>query len=374
MKQDNHRLVKAPAALAVAAAGAAVFLLGLRLAPARAWAGLLVANFFLLGLSVFAGVFLSIQRLASATWHERFRPLVAAFAGYLPIGAAITAFLLLGARRLYPWAGPDAAHDAFAAARASVLNLPFFAARSAVYLTVWYLAMRPILRNDAAHKASKRPAALFLLLFAATFTLASMDWLMALVPHWSSTIYPWYLFGGVFVSGFAALSVLLVLLRRRGLFQDVTQSQLHDLGKCLFAFSFFWGYLWFSQYLLIWYTNIPEETAFYAAQLTGGWKLLFWANPIVNFVAPFLLLLTASAKQDERRLLAVGALVLAGRWLDYGLLVLPPVLGTAPSWAWLEAASLAGLGAVFLLVVDVRLRAKAPAPALEPATVLEAEP
>ncbi len=373
MKSQPAALPRPALLAAVAAGGGALFAVGLRLEPARAWADLLAVNFYLLSMSLFAGVFLAIQRLTSSTWHAPLRRVVAALAAYLPVGALVTGLLLLGVPHLYPWARPGAAQDAYLRAHAAVLNRPFFAGRAAVYLLVWGVLMQPLLRRPEPGGASKRAAAVFLVSFAATFTLASVDWLMALVPHWASTLFPWYVFGGLFAGGFAAMAALLVLLRRAGLCREVGPSQLHDVGKCLFAFSFFWGYLWFAQYLLIWYTNIPEETAFYAAQLSGGWRFLFWANPLLNLVAPFLLLLTAAAKKSEGRLLTAGLVVLLGRWLDLYLIVMPPTAPAASLPGWLELGAVAGLGGAFLLAFGAAVRAGAGAPetASEPGSVLE---
>jgi hypothetical protein len=329
-----------------ALAGAAAFLGAVAFFPRRAWADLLLANFYFLGVSLFAAVFLAIQALTTAHWHESFRRIFSSMTSYIPVGAALTGVLLFGTRALYFWAGPQSGADVFVSRRSAYLNPAFFALRAAFYLAVWYFSARAVVKPRVPHR--KGPAAAFLVLFALTFTLASIDWLMTLQPHWASTIFPWYVFGGAFINGLAVTALFLVLLRRRGEFAAVTENQRHDLGKYVFAFSFFWGYLWFSQYMLIWYTDLPEEIKFFAVQLTPAWKNLFWSNVLINFAAPCLLLLTAAAKKNEKVLLAAGAFLVLGHWLDLYLLIMPPVLGVQPQIGWPEIGIFVGVAALFL--------------------------
>jgi Ni/Fe-hydrogenase subunit HybB-like protein len=190
---------------------------------------------------------------------------------------------------------------------------------------------------------------------------------MSLEPKWYSTIYPWYVFAGAFEAGIAGLVVLLMLLRKRGILTEVNEHHLHNLGKLLFAFSVFWAYLWFSQYLLIWYSNIPEETTFYVRRLSSGaWASLFWLNLVANFGVPFALLLAVSRKKKESLLLGAGVLLLAGHWLDLYMLVMPPVLGASPRLGLLEVLIFAGLAAVYLFLFDRSFAAADPLPVGDP--------
>ncbi len=167
-----------------------------------------------------------------------------------------------------------------------------------------------------------RSAVFFLLLFALTISVASWDWTMSLEPEWFSTMRGVYGFAGTFLGGIAAISVLAILGGDR-LGRSLTSNQRHDLGKLLFAFSMFWAYIWFCQYMLIWYANIPEETPYFFTRLHEGWAFLFWLNPVLNFVLPFLVLLSAHTKRNPTVLLQVALLVLAGRFLDVYLMVVP---------------------------------------------------
>ncbi|MBI2362833.1 MAG: hypothetical protein HYV15_05565, partial [Elusimicrobia bacterium] len=192
----------------------------------------------------------------------------------------------------------------------------------------------------------------FLVVFGLTFSLASVDWLMSVEPHWFSTIFPWYQFGGAFASALAAAAVLCILLRRRGVLPELGPAHLHDLGRLMFAFSSFWAYLWFSQYLLIWYSNIPEETVFFAARSTGGWMGLMAASLALNFAGPFVVLLRAESKRREGPLLLAAGMMLAGRAVDLCVTVMPAVAPGPMRPGGVEPFILMGAGALFVLAFD----------------------
>ena len=190
----------------------------------------------------------------------------------------------------------------------------------------------------------------FLVLYAITNAVASWDWGMSLEPEWFSTMYAVYVFAGTFLGGIAAVALLVLTLERNGqLARRPKPAALHDLGKLLFAFATFWAYIWFCQYMLIWYANLPEETGHYAARLSGGWSMLFYLNPILNWVVPFVVLLSAGTKRHAPTLAPVAIVVLLGRWLDCFLLV-APAAGPLPGFPTAAvAASLAVLGGMGLL-------------------------
>ena len=332
---------------ALAALGVLAFVVGLRLWPERAWADLLVANVLLTTLSLGAVVFVASQHLSAATWSVALRRVFEAMFSYLPLGALLSAALLLGARFLYPWAGPGGA----ALSKGGYLTVLGLGARAAFCWASWLVLSRRL-----AARADRASSAVFLLAFAPTFTLFSVDWLMSLEPRWTSTLYAWYVFAGAFSGGLAAATALLLWVRRRGALGAVNEHHLHDLGKCVFAFSCFWAYLWFSQGLLIWYSNLPEETSYYVHRMTGGWAVLFWLNPVLNFVVPFTLLLSARAKKSRQVLFAACVVVLAGRWLDLYVLVMPGIAGASAQFAVADLAICAGLSAAALLLFDRAFR------------------
>lgn len=372
--RESHLLAGGRRWLLVAvAAGLIAFVLGLQLRPAQAWSALLVSSFFFLTVALGGLVFLAIMYVSNAGWHTVFKRVPEALTACLPVSALSMLAVLAGVRWLYPWAHADAAlHDEALAAKAPYLNTGFFAARMVGVLALWVffalMMRRSSLRQDrdADVKHTRRNvvlSAVFLALFPFSFSMASIDWLMSLEPHWASTIVGLYHIAGLLSAAVAAVLVVVVLLRRRGTLHGITETHLHDLGKLLFGFSTLWAYLWFSQYLLIWYTNLPEETTHYLARLQGSTSFLFVLNVVLNWVIPFVVLLGRPAKRSERILLWVSVVVLAGRWLDIHLQVVPavvPVSGQGPvGIGVLDVLLLLGLGAAFLLVTDRALR-KAP--------------
>ena len=356
-----------------AAAAGVLFVIGAWLSPARGGAGLLLANFYFVSLALSALLFISFQNLSSAGWPALFRRVPEAMASYLPLGAAATAAVVFFARSFYPWAAPGAA--ASLGGKAAYLNVGMYALRAAVIWAAWLLLSRRLVGLSrgqdktggvGATRLAVATSAAFVIVYALTFTVASVDWMMSLEPKWVSTLYPWFLFAGLFESGLAALVVLVILLRRRGFFHELNENHLHDLGKYVFAFSCFWTYLWFCQYLLIWYANLPDETTHFVLRSTPGWRCLFWLNPVVNFILPFALLLPAKRKRREKTLLAGAAVVLVGRALDLYVLIMPPVFRSHASLGLAEPAAFVGLAALFILSFDRSFSSAPPEPARDP--------
>jgi len=356
---------------AMAAAGALALIAGALVAPQRAWANLLLASFLLIGLGLAGLLFVALEYVTHAGWSVAFRRVPEAMAGALPFGAAGLALVLVLGAGIYPWT-----HEPLHGFKAWWLSTPFFALRAAFYVLLWVLLGWAIIRTsrrqdtdgDVAHTYRNiRTSIVFVLVFSITFWLASYDWIMSLEPHWASTIFGIYNFAGLFASGLAALILLVIWLRRSGPLRDfVTAEHLHDLGKLYFAFSTFWMYIWFSQYMLIWYANISEEAVHYARRQQGAWGTLFVLNMVLNWVVPFLALLGKRAKRDPRILAKVAAVGLAGRWLDLYLMITPAVTPGAPLFGPIEIALAAGAGSVFLLAFLRGLRQAPPVPVQDP--------
>ncbi|MCC7176240.1 MAG: hypothetical protein IT159_13700 [Bryobacterales bacterium] len=352
----------------LAGVGVLSLLAGAALAPERAWGSLFMASYALVCLGLSGTFFIALTYACGASWAVALRRIPEAMSAVMPFGAVGVAAVLLFRPSLYPWTHEAAAHE-LSGFKAAWLNWPFFLARAAVYFAVWLLFTRLIVRTSRAQDRDGDPAhtfrntklsVAFLPLFAVTFSMASVDWIMSLEPEWYSTIFGVYTFSGLFSSGLAVIILLAIWMRRTGPLRDfVTEEHLHDLGKLLFAFATFWMYIWFSQYMLIWYANMTEETVHFIARQRSFWLPLLVLNVILNWGIPFLALLPKFTKRTPSTLAKVAAVVIAGRWLDLYMMVQPTVTAGAITFPWIELGVMAGAGA---LVVVVFLRAFRQAP------------
>jgi len=346
--------------------GATTLVAGLFFASQRTWLNLLLISYYLVGLAMAGMVWIAIQYVSGAHWSTALRRVPEAMAGLLPFGALGILSVLLLHSSLYPWTAGlhiDAEAPGF---KLMWLSLPFFRIRALVYLLGWLgfsWAMLRISRQQDSDgdmgytRRSAALAALFLVFFGITFWLASFDWIMSLEPEWYSTIFGFYNFAGAFLSGLATLTLLLIRLREATALKDVIRDEhLHDVGKLLFAFSTFWAYLWFSQYMLIWYANLPDETVYYVRRLQGFWQPLFVLNLFLNWVVPFFALLPKMNKQRVGILVRVSIVLLVGRWLDLYLMIMPSFSGGKPHFGVWELGLVAGLVGVFGLGFFAALR------------------
>ena len=360
--------------------GVGTLAFGLWLAPQQTWATFLLVNLYLLGLGLGGLVWLSLHYLTAARWSESLKGIPCAMSMVLPVGAIGLLAVLLCRPSLYSWTSAGFTDEPASPLRHLWLTRPFFLLRAVIYLGLWVafaaaflkISRRAELAREAA--AARRRVALsgaFLVVFGITLWLASHDWIMSLEPDWTSTIFGVYNFAGLFLSSLAATTLLVVWLGSRGdsTFR-VTESQLHDLGTLLFAFSSFWMYLWFCQYWLIWYVNNPEETAYFVKRSHGNWPALSLFNLTFNWAVPFIVLLFRSAKRSPRILGIVALVVLIGRWLDLTMMIFPSQENAVPAFGAIEAGLLVGASGVFLLTVFFTLGklSQFAVPAPDPAT------
>jgi hypothetical protein len=308
----------------------------------RSWLMLLLFSYLLIGMSLAGAVFIALHYVIGAAWSTAVRRIAEAMAILLPIGGGGVLAVLFLHPGVYPWT----AMQDLPAFKQVWLSIGFFRIRAIFYLLVWTAFIWALLRSsrrqdgdsDVAHtRSNTRVSAAFLVVFGITFWLASYDWIMSLEPDWASTLFGMYNFAGMFLAGLAVLSLLTIYLRGRQPMAGIIVSQhLHDLGKLVFAFSTFWMYLWFSQYMLVWYANIPEETVYFVRRWQGAWAPLFLLNVALNWVVPFLVLLPRTNKQNPGILAKVCLVVLAGRFLDLWLMVAPPFQAGRPQFGFAE--------------------------------------
>jgi hypothetical protein len=353
---------------------------GLIIEPHRTWAALLLVSNYLVGLALGALVLVALHYVTGAQWSTPLRCVPEAMALVLPVAALGVLAVLVLQPSLYPWT--TSSHETPSPLRAFWLERPFFLIRAVVYIALWsafaLLMVRASRRQDhsggrfAIGPASPDPQASakavrlsagFLVVFGITCWLSSYDWIMSLEPDWSSTIFGVYNFAGLFLSALAAVTLVAVCLARHpSLAGVVTKERLHDLGTLLFGFSSFWMYTWFCQYMLIWYTNHPEETAYLRRRWEGDWPMVGLLDVILSWGIPFVVLLFRSAKRNALVMACVAVVILAGRWLDLSLMILPSQGERLAVPGAMEAGLVLGAAGIFGLTI-LRALARTPFPA-----------
>ncbi len=325
-----------------------------------------------------------IQHVTGATWSVVIRRLAEALAANLPWLALLLIPILLGMGHLYHWTDTEhVAHDPLLTAKAPYLETKFFLIRMAFYFIVWSLLARYYFKHSCAQDKSgdvihtqrmERLSGPAIVIFALTSTFASFDLLMSLDPHWFSTMFGVYFFAGSAVAVFSLLALWANLLQKAGILSKViTREHYHDLGKLVFAFVVFWAYIAYSQYMLIWYGNIPEETGWYLARQTGGWTQVTVLLLFGHFLAPFLGLLSRFPKR-QMLLLVPGALwVMFMHWVDIYWLVMPNFSEGRVPLHPLDLTLFVGLGGVTTALVMWRLRKLACIPEQDPRLVASLE-
>lgn len=361
----------------LALVGLAAFVAGLSLEPQRTWVDLLVVGNYLVGVGVSGLLLVALHYVTGARWSLPLKRVYEAMSAIL-LPAAIVLIVVLASRpSLYSWAVSPGVVGSESPLRHWWLNRPFFLARSVVYLVLWTGFAVAIVRNsrrqdtnDDARPTRRniRLSALFLVVFGITVWLSSYDWIMSLDPEWASTVFGVYSFASLFLSGLAACILLVVWLRRTLSLEEVfSDDLLHDLGTLLFAFSSFWMYIWFCQYMLIWYVNIPEETIYLRQRQQGGWLGVLLLDLTLNWALPFAVLLFRSAKRNPRVLSIIALIVLAGRWIDLYVMTFPSLPTVAPAFGFIEAGLILGTAGLFLAVVFRALSRASLVPLRQPA-------
>jgi hypothetical protein len=370
----NRIPVVAGAVALLGAAGCAILGAG---NPKQFFFSWLVAFLFFLSLSLGALFFVLIQYAAQGGWGVVLRRIGETAFATLPVMAALFLPLLLGLRDLYSWSLPGAAeHDALLRWKAPYLNVPFFLMRAALYFGSWSFIALMYYRGSRGQDATgdplvsarlRRLAGPALIVLGVTQTFASIDWIMSLTPHWYSTIFGVYFFAGSFVGFIALLSVVSVAMRRAGLLATaITAEHLHDVGKLLFGFTAFWAYIAFSQFLLIWYANMPEETIWYKARLEGSWLNVSLFLMAGHFAAPFFFLMGRSVKRTGATLALGGAWLLAMHAVDLYWQVMPTLHPHGPSVSALDVAAFLAVGGSFVAAAGWLLRRQALVPLGDP--------
>lgn len=347
---------------ALVAIGLLTFVVGLMKNQDRLWTSYLVAFFFFSAMAISGLFWIAINNVARAGWSVSIRRFAEATTSFIPailIGGLI---LLIGFKHLYPWANPEiVAENPVIAAKTGYLNSGFFVVRLFIFaigcMIFRYVIVGNSLKQDQTgdqNLTNKNvgPAVGFIVFFALAFSLFSVDLLMSLLPTWYSTIFGIYTFSGMFQAGLAFLAIVIVLMKRHGFVKGyVTDEHQHDVVKYLKGFSIFWAYIAFSQFMLMWYANLPEETEYYIMRAQGGWMGVSAALLIFRFIVPFLALLPRGAKRNDSQVLLVSALVLVMQYVDIYWMVYPNFFDGQVTFGFWEIGIFAGFAGLFLLSI-----------------------
>jgi len=374
----GHSWNRLPAVGAACAVGGAVACA--ILAPGNAkqfFFSWLVSFLFFLTLALGALFFVLIQYATQGGWGVVLRRIGETAFAALPLMALMFVPVLFGLHDLYEWTHTEAvARDALLQWKTPYLNVPFFLTRAVIFFGAWSAIALFYFRASRGQDATASPvtsarlrrlAGPAIIVLAVTQTFAAIDWIMSLTPHWYSTIFGVYFFAGSFVGFIALLSVAAVAMRGAGLLEDViTDEHLHDVGKLLFGFTAFWAYIGFSQFFLVWYANLPEETVWFKARLEGSWRNVSVLLMVGHFAVPFFYLMGRAVKRRGATLAIGGAWLLAMHFVDLYWQVMPTLHPGGVRVSALDVAAFFTVGGAFLALAGWLMRRQALVPIGDP--------
>ena len=338
-----------------------------------AWTSLLFNNYFFLGISIFAVFFVALQHVAEAGWSTVIKRVPEAIMTFLPYTCAVMIFIVVAAilhwNHIYHWmeegimteGAPN--YDKIIAGKEAYLSPIFFLVRSLIYVSVWIYCAKRLrdisLQGDLEGGLGKKSynkgitvSAWFIVFFAISSSTASWDWIMSIDTHWFSTLFGWYIFSEWSAIGFTTILLFCLFLKKQGYLPDLNESIIHDLGKFVFAFSVVWTYMWFSQFMLIWYANIPEEVTYFMERIElPNYNFLFWFSAAINFVIPTIVLMSRDAKRNTNFLIFASITILIGHWINSYLLFAPGTLHDHGHLGFTELGMGLGFLGLFLFIV-----------------------
>ena len=354
----------------------------------RLWAALWMNNVYFTGIAIIGVFFVTYQYVAQAGWSSSIKRIPETFGYFLPyMGGMMLLTFLLGGHDLFHWTHTDVYKagtehfDKIISGKQGYFFFPlsgesgipvFWLLRFVIYFGAWYYIFLQIRKHSLAEDLQADPehthyykqtfwSTIFIIVFAVTSSTSAWDWVLSIDTHWFSTMFGWYVFASWHVTGLAVITLTVVLLKEAGYLKVVNDSHLHDLGKFMFAFSIFWTYIWISQFLLIYYANIPEEIIYWLQRWKGGEKYgfsytpVFFLNLFANFVFPFLFLMTRDAKRRMILLKVAACGIIAGHWLDFYLMVEPGTNGAYGNIGFVELGTTAIYAGAFIYVIGTQL-------------------
>ncbi|NQX86088.1 MAG: quinol:cytochrome C oxidoreductase [Flavobacteriaceae bacterium] len=332
----------------------------------RPYAALYVAAFFFFMIALGTLAFYGVQRASMAGWSPLLFRVMEAITYYvLPGGLLVLLVAYISDTHVFIWMNENMSlkghedYDKLVAGKVGWLNKSGFMIRGIIYLAGWslyrYFSRKFSLAQDNAEddrnfKKNFRISAAFLVFYIYTESMMSWDWIMSVDPHWFSTLFGWYVFASMFVSGITVIALITIYLKSKGLLEEVNDSHLHDLAKFMFGISVFWTYLWFSQFMLIWFADIPEEVTYYVTRIED-YKLPFFGMLLLNFIFPFLVLMNSDYKRIPWFIVMAGVIILIGHYMDVYNMIMPATVGDRWGFGLAEISAIAFFAGLFMLCV-----------------------
>ncbi|MGD0753987.1 MAG: hypothetical protein ABR927_02915 [Bacteroidales bacterium] len=356
--------------LLLIAIGVVTIIFGLITDRKTTWANYLIVNYYFFSLAMGGAFFFVVQSISQSGWSSAFKRVSEAMMSYIPFAALFFLMLWFGMKDLYQWTHKEAvALDPILQHKSVFLNIPFFFARMIIYFLLWIgfvWKLRQIsLREDLADPANTNDimvlfgktelySKIFIFILAVTFSLSAIDWIMSLDVKWYSTIFALKNMVAAFLHGVSILALIVFILYKKGYFPFFNEYHLHDFARYIFMFSIIWGYFWFAQFMIIWYGNIPEETAYYSLRWQEGWKVLFFLEIVLNWLIPFMVLLPVKASRNMTLITVVIIFLIIGQYIDLFVQIIPGTTG-ALKFGWISAGTFLGYAGLFALVVATTL-------------------
>jgi hypothetical protein len=342
----------------------------------RFWAVLLHDSVFFTLITTVSIFIQAATSLAQAAWLTAYRRVPEAIGANVWLFGSIAAVIMLLivftfnvhgvdgkiVNPIYQWVNP--AGDKILEGKSAFLNKGMFVGFTLVTIGLWAFFGRKFRAMSIAQESAPkndtkiywkvfRLSGVFLFVYALTqMSTAPWLWIMSVQPHWYSTLFSWYTFASAFVSGMSLILLWVVYLKNQGNLGLVTTEHMHDLGKFMFAFSIFWTYLWFAQYMLIWYANIPDETVYFKLRQQGPYSVIFYANFIINFCMPILIIMSRPSKRNYFTITFMAMVIIFGHWLDYYQMIMPGPLGENWHINWYEIGIFMGFAGLLIFSVS----------------------
>ena len=346
--------------------GAVLMILAFAVDTQRAFFDYLWMYMFLVSIGVGSLALVALEYLVGATWSTPFRRVAEFLASLVPVLIVLVIPLLFGMHDLFHWTHPEVlANDPLLQSKEPYLNVNFFMIRVALILLIWVIFFYLFTRNSERQDISKDPlltkqsikfSAVFAILFVLTISFTAMDWMMSLEYHWYSTMFGLYYFAGTLLSAFAANTYCAVKLNENGyLDKKIKNNSYYSFGTMMFAFTVFWAYIGFSQYMLIWYADIPEETFWIIMRMKGSWAYFSIGLVFVHFIIPFIILLPRSSKVNPNLLTKVAIWILLAHFYDLYWLIMPTYFKKGVEFGWSELGFM--MFAFGLIITIFKMRA-----------------